>query len=197
MGWTGMKAKYYYKNGMINRKKECDELIEACPDDYKLIKSALIGICYYAAVRMLKKAEQPVVGIVIKTTVRMKEDLNFLYKWVSEDMGPADTYCPDNILDELSEADSDWAKNWRAECKKCNERKQKLSAMPVGSEIKVTCEGLGKIGYVANSSYTVMGESMSAGRVYDKIGDTAYAKVVLVTAAGTLCKICKKTLKNI
>ena len=39
--------------------------------------------------------------------------------------------------------------------------------------IKVTCEGLGKIGYVANSSYTVMGESMSAGRVYDKIGDKA------------------------
>ena len=63
--------------------------------------------------------------------------------------------------------------------------------------IKVTCEGLGKIGYVAYSSYTVMGESMSAGRVYDKIGDTAYAKVVLVTAAGTLCKICKKSLKNI
>lgn len=87
MGWTGMKAKYYYKNGMINRKKECDELIEACPDDYKLIKSALIGTCYYAAVRMLKKTEQPVVGIVIKTTVRMKEDLNFLYKWVSEDYG--------------------------------------------------------------------------------------------------------------
>lgn len=141
MGWTGMKAKYYYKNGMINRKKECDELIEACPDDYKLIKSALIGTCYYAAVRMLKKTEQPVVGIVIKTTVRMKEDLNFLYKWASEDMGPADTYCPDNILDELSETDSDWAKNWRAECRKCNERKQKLSAMPVGAEIKVTCEG--------------------------------------------------------
>ena len=141
MGWTGMKAKYYYKNGMINRKKECDELIEACPDDYKLIKSALIGTCYYAAVRMLKKTEQSVVGIVIKTTVRMKEDLNFLYKWVSEDMGPADTYCPDNILDELSETDSDWAKNWRAECRKCNERKQKLSAMPVGAEIKVTCEG--------------------------------------------------------
>ena len=58
--------------------------------------------------------------------------------------------------------------------------------------IKVTYEGLGKIGYVANSSYTVIGESMSAGRLYDKIGDTAYAKVVLVTPAGTICKICKK-----
>ena len=52
--------------------------------------------------------------------------------------------------------------------------------------IKVTYEGLGKIGYVANSSYTVIGESMSAGRLYDKIGDVAYAKVMLVTLAGTI-----------
>ena len=63
-------------------------------------------------------------------------------------------------------------------------------------EIKVTYEGLGKIGYVANSSYTVIGESMSAGRLYDKIGDTAYVKVVLVTPAGIICKICKKSLKS-
>ena len=62
--------------------------------------------------------------------------------------------------------------------------------------IKVTYEGVGKIGYVANSSYTVIGESMSAGRLYDKIGDKAYAKVVLVTPAGTICKICKKSLKK-
>ena len=60
--------------------------------------------------------------------------------------------------------------------------------------IKVTYESLGKIGYVANSSYTVIGESMSAGRLYDKIGDVAYAKVILVTTAGTICKICKKSL---
>ena len=62
--------------------------------------------------------------------------------------------------------------------------------------IQVEIKGLGKVGYVANSSYTVIGESMSAGRLYDKIGDTAYAKVVLVTPAGTICKICKKSLKS-
>lgn len=62
--------------------------------------------------------------------------------------------------------------------------------------IKVTYEGLGKIGYVANSSYTVIGDSMSAGRLYDKIGKTAYAKVELVTPVGTICKVCKKSLKN-
>ena len=39
--------------------------------------------------------------------------------------------------------------------------------------IKVTYEGLGKLGYVANSSYTVIGDSMSAGRIYDKIGKKA------------------------
>ena len=35
--------------------------------------------------------------------------------------------------------------------------------------IKVTYKGLGKIGYVANSSYTVIGESMSAGRLYETL----------------------------
>ena len=35
--------------------------------------------------------------------------------------------------------------------------------------IAVKMDGLGKIGYVANSRYTVLGESYSAGRLYDKI----------------------------
>ncbi|MDO5590440.1 MAG: HIRAN domain-containing protein [Lachnospiraceae bacterium] len=60
--------------------------------------------------------------------------------------------------------------------------------------IKVTFDGIGKIGYVANSAYTVLGDCMSAGRLYDKIGDTAKAKVVLVTEHGTVCRLCKKSL---
>lgn len=60
--------------------------------------------------------------------------------------------------------------------------------------IRVTCEGLGKIGYVANSSHTVIGDSMSAGRIYDKIGKTAKAKVLLVTDYGTICLLSKKSL---
>lgn len=60
--------------------------------------------------------------------------------------------------------------------------------------IKVTYEGLGKIGYIANSSYTVIGDSMSAGRIYDKIGDIAKAKIVLVTDCGIICRLSKKSL---
>ncbi len=55
--------------------------------------------------------------------------------------------------------------------------------------IKVMMKGLGHIGYVANSPKTVIGESWSAGRLYDKIGDTAKGKVAMVTDRGVLCKI--------
>lgn len=60
--------------------------------------------------------------------------------------------------------------------------------------ILVKMEGLDDIGHVANSAYTVLGECMSAGRLYDKIGDTAKAKVVLVTPRGVICKLCRKSL---
>lgn len=55
--------------------------------------------------------------------------------------------------------------------------------------IKVTMKGLGKIGYVANSTATVLGESMSAGRLYDKIGDKAYGKVLYVLPQGVICEL--------
>lgn len=55
--------------------------------------------------------------------------------------------------------------------------------------IQVKIKGLGKVGYVANSPYTVKGESMSAGRLYDRIGDKAKGKVVFATDAGVICRI--------
>jgi len=55
--------------------------------------------------------------------------------------------------------------------------------------IRAELKGLGKIGYVANSPHTVIGESMSAGRLYDKIGDTAKATVLYVLPLGILCRV--------
>ena len=52
--------------------------------------------------------------------------------------------------------------------------------------IKVSLEGLGTVGYVANSTHTVLGESYSAGRLYDKIGDTAEGTVMYVTERGII-----------
>lgn len=53
--------------------------------------------------------------------------------------------------------------------------------------VKVLMEGLGHVGYVANSPHTVLGESFSAGRLYDKIGDTAEGSIMYVTDSGVLC----------
>jgi len=55
--------------------------------------------------------------------------------------------------------------------------------------IKVMLDGLGDVGHVANSPYTVIGDSWSAGRIYDKIGDTAEGTVMYVTPNGILCRI--------
>ena len=55
--------------------------------------------------------------------------------------------------------------------------------------IKVEMDGLGLVGYVANSPYTVQGESMSAGRLYDRIGDMARGIVKYVLPQGVLCEL--------
>ena len=44
--------------------------------------------------------------------------------------------------------------------------------------IMVQIKGIGKCGYVANSPFTVKGESLSAGRLYDRIGKTAKGKII-------------------
>ena len=55
--------------------------------------------------------------------------------------------------------------------------------------IQVKIKALGKCGYVANSPYTVKGESMSAGRLYDKLGKKAKGRIVFVIGNGAICKI--------
>ena len=62
--------------------------------------------------------------------------------------------------------------------------------------IQVKIKGLGKCGYVANSLHTVKGESMSAGRLYDKLGDSAKGKIVFVIDGGAICKITDTGLGN-
>lgn len=55
--------------------------------------------------------------------------------------------------------------------------------------IIVKMDGLGRVGYVANSPFTVLGESISAGRLYDKIGEKAEAVIVYVLPKGVICRV--------
>ena len=55
----------------------------------------------------------------------------------------------------------------------------------------IACEMryFGKIGYVANSTNTVVKGCMSAGRVYDKINDEYFARIKFITNTIAIAKI--------
>lgn len=55
--------------------------------------------------------------------------------------------------------------------------------------IKVESVGLGTVGYVANSVGTVYKGTSSAGRIYDKIGDSAKIKVMFVTHTSIIAEL--------
>lgn len=55
----------------------------------------------------------------------------------------------------------------------------------------IACEirHFGKIGYVANSTRTVVKGSMSAGRLYDKITEEYFAKIQFITGNTAIAKV--------
>lgn len=58
-----------------------------------------------------------------------------------------------------------------------------------GEAIRCTMPVYGTVGYVANSSRTVAGGTMSAGRVYDKVATKFYARVMFTTATKIICRV--------
>ncbi|MBE6755428.1 MAG: DNA-binding protein [Ruminococcaceae bacterium] len=55
--------------------------------------------------------------------------------------------------------------------------------------IKVEAVGLGTVGYVANSVRTVYKGTSSAGRIYDKIGESAKIRVMFVTHTSIIAEL--------
>ena len=50
-------------------------------------------------------------------------------------------------------------------------------------------DGIGKIGYVANSTHTVLGETYSAGRIYGLFGNKAKARIEVILPQGAICSL--------
>ena len=55
--------------------------------------------------------------------------------------------------------------------------------------IRVELPFIGKIGYIANSANTVYRGTISAGRLYDEIGEYAYAHVLFVTHSSVIAAV--------
>lgn len=58
-----------------------------------------------------------------------------------------------------------------------------------GEAIRAELPAIDTIGYVANSANTVYGGTMSAGRLYDRIDDYAYAQTMFITHSSVIALV--------
>ena len=151
MGWTSYHAKYY-KDGRVDRKAECDAYWEKGLNagHYQVVRSAMYGSVYYAAVRSLvqrvddhfeplPEEEQTVFGVVFLTKTQMRDYDNFSYKSMDETYNPVYYDCPVRILKLLSPTDNPSALEWREKCKLKYQSKNdpcSLDKLPAGTRIR-------------------------------------------------------------
>ena len=194
MGWTHCSIAYCWKDkvvngrhvGVVDRRKECDKLLTWCRTDEKgnvvssgeVLKSAMVGRTYYAAVRN-NKGE--VWAAVFLTCGKTKWDNTLWgYKDMDETMGPSECKCPASILALLTPTDSKWANEWRQKCREnitmaAEMRKNgpKPIYAPSGEEVHV--EGKSWVitskEYLEHCHYRYRGVKMAKARWHDS--DTA------------------------
>ena len=117
MGWTSYEKAYckHKRNGDIDRKAECDYMANR-EKMYTVVKSAMVGTVYYAAI--LDNRSNDVFAGIIYT--RTDKDY-FYYKDMDETVCPYQCKCPKSILKLLTDTDNKLANEWRDNCYKYHE----------------------------------------------------------------------------
>ena len=115
MGWYSYTARNYTKHGTVDRRAECRK---ECGGDEYVIKDALVGSTYYAAVRTSDKKD--VFIAVFLTSVKDKTE--FSYKPMEASMGPYRYDCPESIL-KLNTLHDGYTDEWIAKCRELRAKK--------------------------------------------------------------------------
>ena len=147
MGATGTYMDYCPKGKeRIEKAIEQEGLNYSRPDlgiESKVIDCTMVNNVVYCAVRYINvgNGRAEVYGTVI-TTFYAKNRQEFITKEITEDMGPGYYDCPKRILDKLSEANSEYAKEWRKKCEEVLKAKKSdiLSKIEFGKAIRLTGE---------------------------------------------------------
>ena len=138
MGWTGMYLQCIGNSpNAKERKEELDRLVEI-GNKQKVVKSAMVGTTYYAAIEVLENNR--IYAMVALTHGQNKGDTygcNFYYKDMCESMIPYAYDCPKGILDLLTPTDDEDALEWRKLCKEEREKKKKnlIKDLPYGAKV--------------------------------------------------------------
>jgi hypothetical protein len=107
MGWTGGALDVPFSSRAAIEFELGEEFAS------RVIDTVRYGTVIYAAVHSKDDADQ-VFGLVL---LAERRDGLLLTKPISEDMGPAEDWCPARILDLLTEPSNDYARNWRERCR--------------------------------------------------------------------------------
>jgi hypothetical protein len=94
----------------------------------RVLKSAMVGSVYYAAVEQIYpdgKREVWAAIFLTKSCPRAKDGMTFGYKDMDETVGPYETKCPPGILDLLTPTTSEYANAWRERCRQSAKRHQR------------------------------------------------------------------------
>ena len=67
----------------------------------------------------------------------------------------------------------------------CKEPKNLQDAEAI--QCRLPC--IGTVGYIANSTHTVAGGTMSAGRIYDLVPDKFFVRVLFTTKTKIICQV--------
>ena len=182
MGWTHCFDGRLKPNGSVDRRYECDRLCNWKEVDSngkvisrgELLKSAMVGSTYYAAVR---NKDGKVWAAIIQTCGRTKWDGTIWgYKNMDETMGPCEDKCPASILALLSPTDNATANEWSERCRlniakaaEIRRNGHKPLFTPVG--VTVTVEGKSWImtssAYKEKTMYRYRGVRFSKARWHD------------------------------
>lgn len=127
MGWVHCCDGRRLPNGKIDRRYECDKMLTWDTKDKdgnllrtnRVLKSAMVGSTYYAAVETKKvTGERQVWAAIFLTCGKTRHDhTDWGYKDMDETMGPNEAKCPASILALLTPTDSQWANEWREKCR--------------------------------------------------------------------------------
>lgn len=127
MGWD-----YHHEVAPYNRRTICRSNIG---NGYEVVKDAVVGTTYYAAVKSPRDSK--VGAVIILTKIDRNGYCNFGMKWLGEEDGPFKCECPKSVLDALSPTDNESAIEWREKCR-ANKKDTTLKDAPVGTKLKVT-----------------------------------------------------------
>lgn len=195
MGWTTCMHASFWKydkkgNRTVDRKKELDALFtherKAAVESYgcvyppmkdTVIKSAMVGSVYYAAVKREEPGKEPMVWAAIcLTSGRGRDGSVWGFKDMDETMHPFYYGCPAGILALLTPTDNESANQWRESCRKAIARKAeerrngpKQPFVPLG--VSVEQKGLSWIitskAYREKTNYRYAGIRFSKARWHD------------------------------